>query len=307
MILTIMCGIAAAPWLLPRVVCTPGVYETRKSPAWAIVFCGLALITAASVAVFMRDIVMDQIVGRSPGAMPEWFRQLAEAGYASIKGNPSTVQVVNVGFKRDAVLFALPIAAGFPAVALYMALAGAVAAALLGASAAIVAIGNMLAEDGVGGLVWEPAPNVRVTVARVTIASVAILTGWIAMFVPADPLDLMLWGLALSASAGFPVIVLSVLWKRLNAFGACVGMVAGFGVALLAILAGEAAWLGMPGTLAATFGVPAGFAGAIVGTRHAGRPDRNVLALVRDMRLPGGETIYDREARLQRLKQQRGP
>ena len=306
-ILTVMCGVAAAPWLLPRVVATPSVYETRKSAAWAIVFCGLTMLTAASVAVFLRDIVMDQLVGRAPAALPEWFKALAAEGLASVQGAGETVQVTNLAFKRDAVLFALPLAGGFSAVVLYMALAGAVAAALLGASAAIAAIGNMLAEDGVGGLVSEPAPQMRVTVAQFAIGAVAVLTGWIAMLVPADPLDLLLWGLALSASAGFPVIVLSILWKRLNAFGACVGMIAGFVTAVLAILAGEAAWLGLPGSLAATFGVPAGFVAAIVATRLGGMPDRHVLMLVRDMRLPGGETIYDRETRLQRLKQQRGP
>jgi cation/acetate symporter len=303
MLLTVMCGVAAAPWLLPRMVCTPSVYETRKSAGWAIVFCGIVLLTAASVAVFMRDIVMDQIVGRAPGGVPEWFRQMAEAGLAGLRGNPPVVQVGHVGFKRDAVLFALPLAAGFPAVVLHMALAGVVAAALLGASAAIVAIGSMMAEDGVGGLVWEPAPQVRVTVARLAIGAVAVVTGWVAMLVPADPLDLLLWGLALSASAGFPVIVLCVLWKRLNAFGATVGMLCGFGTALLAILAGEAAWLGVPGSLAATFGMPAGFAGAIIASRMFGAPDRKVLSLVHEMRQPGRETIYDREARLQRLKQ----
>ena len=54
-------------------------------------------------------------------------------------------------------------------------------------------------------------------------------------------------------------------------------------------------------------GVPAGFIGAAVATRLAGVPDRHVLALVRDMRLPGGETIHDRDVRLHRMKQQRGP
>lgn len=307
MILTVACGVAASPWLLPRAVCTPGVYDTRKSAAWAIVFAGLALITAASIAVFLRDMVMDHIVGRPAREAPQWFRYLAETGLAGGQGNAERLALANLAFKRDGILFALPIAAGFPAVVLYMALAGAIAAALLGASAAVVAVSNILAEDGVGGLVWEPAPGMRVAVARLTLPAVAVVTGWIAMLVPADPLDLLLWGLALSASAAFPVVVLSVLWKRLNALGAIVGMVAGFVTAVLAIMAGEAAWLGVPGTLAAVFGVPAGFVAAAVATRLGGIPDRHVLMLVRDMRLPGGETIYDRETRLQRMKQQRGP
>ncbi|CAN0244074.1 unnamed protein product, partial [Phaeothamnion confervicola] len=306
-ILTLICGIASAPWLLPRACATPGVYETRKSAAWAIVFCGLIMLTAASVAVFLRDAVMDQVVGRSPSELPDWFKQLASLGLASADGSTERLALSNLKFKRDATLFALPVAGQFSPVVLYMALTGAVAAALLGASTAIVAVANMIAEDGLGGLVWEPATRVRIGVARVALAGVAILTGWIAMLVPADPLDLMLWGLALSASTAFPVVVLSVLWKRLNAFGAGVSMIAGFTTTLLAILAGEVAWLGVPSTLSAAFGLPAAFLAAGIATRIAGRPDKHILTLLRDMRLPGGETIHDREARLQRLQQQRGP
>lgn len=306
MIFTVTCGIASAPWLLPRTVSTPGVYDTRKSAAWAIVFTGLILVTCASVAVFLRDITMDQVVGKVPRDVPAWFREMIEMGHASIEGNPQRLQLANIGFKRDAVLFALPLAAKFSVVVLYMALAGVIAAALMGASSVLLAMGNILAEDGVGGLVWSPVATMRVAVARLTLPAITILVGWIAMFVPADPLDLLLWGFALSGSAVFPVVVLSVLWKRLNGFGACVGLIAGFVTALLAIMAGEAAWLGVPGTLAATFGVPAGFAGAVIATRIGGIPDRHVLTLVRDMRLPGGETIYDRDERLARLKQQRG-
>jgi cation/acetate symporter len=305
MILSVACGIAGAPWLLPRAVCTPSVYGTRKSIAWAIVFSGLALITAASVAVLLRDLMLDRVVGQAPQDVPSWFRQLVDMGFASVQGAGDRLKVEGIEFKRDAVLIALPIAAEFSPVVFYMALAGVVAAALLGASAAIVAIGNMLAEDGVAGLVWTPGTGMRVTVARVTLPAAAIVVGWVAMVVPADPLDLMLWGLALSASAGFPVIVLSVLWRRLNGFGACVGMIAGFATAVLAISAGEAAWLGLPGVLAAVLGVPAGFAGAVIASRVAGAPDRHMLALLRDMRLPGGETLYDREERLQRFKEQR--
>lgn len=305
--LTAMCGVAAAPWLLPRMVCTPGVYETRKSAGWAIVFCGLTILTAASVAVFLRNTAMEELVGKAPAALPAWFKDLVDAGLASLAGTPERVRLTDVSVKRDAVLIALPIAAGFPAVVLDIALAGIVAAALLGASSAVVAIGNLLAEDGVGGLVWEPEERLRITVARAGIAVAALATGWIAMLVPADPLDLMLWALALTASAGFPVIVLTVLWKRINATGAVVAMIAGFATAVLGIVAGEAASFGLPGPLAAVVAMPVSFLAAILATRLAGIPDRHVLALVRDMRLPGGETISDREARLRRLKQQRNP
>jgi cation/acetate symporter len=306
--LTLMAGVASAPWLLPRCGGAPGVYEARKGVGWAIVFCGLATVTAASVAVFMRGAVMDELVGRSVSQLPAWFVDLQQMGMASVDGNTRQLPLTSFSFKRDAVLFALPQAAGFSPVLLYLALAGAVAAALAGASACMVALGNMLAEDVVNGLKREPAPQQpRLAVARGMIAAVAAAGGAIALLIPADPLELLLWALALSGSAAFPVLVLSVWWKRVNAFGSLVGMIAGFAVAVLAILAGEAAWLGVPGALAAVFGVPAGLVTAIAASRVTKVPERQVLERVRDMRLPGGETIHDREIRLLRLKQRQQP
>ena len=307
MSLTVMCGVATAPWLLPRCGATLGVYDTRKACAWAVVFGGLTLLTAASVAVFLRDMVMDSLVGHAANQLPGWFERLRAIGVAATEG-AGQLPLGGFSFKRDAALFMLPIARNFPEVGLYLALAGVIGAALLGASSAITSIGLMLAEDGVSGLVWEPAAGpMRINLARGGIAAVAVLAGWIAMLLPADPLDLMLWALALSASSAFPVVVLSIWWKRLNAFGSLVGMSAGFGVALLAILAGEAAWLGMPGPLAAVFGMPAGLIGAVIATRLSPLPGRHVMQLVRDLRLPGGETMHDREIRLQRMKHLRGP
>jgi cation/acetate symporter len=306
--LALMTGVAAAPWLLPRCSVTPGVYDARKAVGWATLFCGIATLTVASVAVFMRDTVMDELVGHSASQMPVWFTSLEQMGLAAVDGNAPQLPLSSFSFKRDAVLFALPQAAGLPTVLLLLALEGAVAAALTGASAGIVALANVLAEDVVNGLRREPAaPGPRLTIARAAIVAVGIATGMVAMFVPADPLGLLLWGLALSGSAAFPVLVLSVWWKRINAFGALCGMIAGFAVAVLAILAGQAAWLGVPAALAAVFGVPVGFAAAMAASWVGRVPERHMLELVRDMRLPGGETIHDREMRLLRLQLRQQP
>ncbi len=308
MTLTVMCGIAAAPWLLPRTGTVPGVYEARKANGWALVFAGILMLTAASVAVFMRDMAMQQLATLSPDRLPDWFKQLQAMGLASVDGNMARLPLTSFSFKRDGVLFALPIAAGFPAVMLHLALAGAIAAALLGAAASMLAIGFLVAEDAVGGLVSEAPPEpLRLNLVRGATAVAALLVGWMAVFIRFDPLDLMLWALALSASTAFPVVVLSIWWKRLNAVGAIAGLITGFVVAVLAILAGEAALLGVPGRLAAVLGMPAAFLTAILATRLGPVPGRHVLEVVRDMRLPGGETVHDRDVRLQRLKRRRGP
>lgn len=301
--LTIMCGIAAAPWLLPRLATTPGVYETRKAIGWATVIAGLTLITIASVAVFMRDIVMDTLVEKRAAELPEWFRVLVSTGAARADVGVDRLALSNLSFQRDSVLFMLPAAAGLSDVVVYMALAGAVAAAALAASSAIAALGTMIAEDGINGLMWEPPPPAMALGAgRIGTLAAGLVPAFTAMMIYTDPLQLMLWALAISASAAFPVLAMSVWWKRLNAVGAIVGMVTGFTVAVLAILAGEAAWLGVPSELAAIFAIPSSVAAAIIAARMTPAPGRNVLELIRDIRLPGGETIYDRELRLSRMR-----
>lgn len=305
--LTVMCGVAGAPWLLPRLTTTPGVYETRKAIGWAVVLSGLVLLTSASVAVFMRDIVTDALVEKRPADLPEWFRVLVSAGVARADVGVDRLALSNFSFQRDAVLFILPAASGFPPVLVYTALAGAVAAAVLAASSTMAALGMILAEDGINGLVWEPPPpGLALGAGRIGTMAAGLVAAVIAVVVTTDPLQLLLWALAISASAAFPVLAMSIWWKRLNAFGATVGMITGFGVAVLAILAGEAAWLGVPSELAAVFAVPAAVLSAIVAARMTPAPGRHVLDIVRDIRLPGGETVYDRELRLARMRRRAG-
>ena len=100
---------------------------------------------------------------------------------------------------------------------------------------------------------------------------------------------------------GFVALV-SIWWKRLNALGAIAGVVCGFAVAVLTIIAGEARWIGVDGSLAGVLGIPAGLIGAIATSLLTPGPSRHVLELVRDIRVPGGEILYDREMRLARLK-----
>jgi cation/acetate symporter len=300
--LTVMAGIASSPWLIPRVTMTPGVYETRKSLGWATVYFSLIMLTAAAVAVYMRDYLMDVVKGGAPAALPEWMRRLVDLGFATVD---TAVPLTYTGFAvaRDSVLLSLPVAAEMPSVFVYFAATGIVAAALVGAGAVASALGNVIAEDVVNGLSWEPLPRTgRVHMGRLAIVGAAVVGGLVALVAPTDPLRLLLWSLALSGSTFFPVIVLSIWWKRMNAFGAIAGMSCGFGVAVLTILAGAANILGLDGALAGILGLPAGVAGAVLASITTPAPGRSVLELVREIRVPGGEVIYDREMRLLRLK-----
>jgi cation/acetate symporter len=130
----------------------------------------------------------------------------------------------------------------------------------------------------------------------------AVVGAALALALPADPMMLMIWALGLSAAAAFPVVALSIWWKRINTLGALAAMIAGFATAVLGVVAGEANLFGIPSAVAGGLAVPVGIFAAVVGSRLGPVPARHVLELVRDARIPGGETVHDREQRLLRLK-----
>jgi cation/acetate symporter len=306
--LTLTMGIAVAPWLIPRIGATPGVYETRKSMGWAVFTFGMLALTASAIAVFQREIVMSRLVGQSAAVLPEWFAALAAAGHAAVDGSLRQVPMAGFSFQRDAVLFMLPSAANLPVVLLYLTLAGAVAAAFAAICASVTALGAIIAEDGINGYRWESPPDgQRLMIVRLAMAVSVLLGASLALTLPADPLMLVLWAIGLSAAAAFPVVALSIWWKRINTLGALACMITGFIVAVLGVVAGEANMFGIPSAVAGGLAVPVGILAAIIGTKFGPAPNRQSLELVRDVRVPGGETVYDREQRLLRLKRRQRP
>jgi cation/acetate symporter len=296
-------GIAASPALLPRSGTTPGVYEARKAGGWAMLVIGLVLLTVPAVAVYLRSMLLDQVVNAPVDRLPVWFQLLQQAGIARVEARGELLALSSIGFERDAVLFALPIAAGLPQVIVYLALAGALAAALAALSASMVAAASILSEDVVHGLPNETATDsARIGTTRVALLGVGFVTAWLAVAVPADPLQLFLWALTFSAATAFPVMVLAVWWKRANAWGALVGMTAGAGVTGFVVLLSEIGAITLPSALAGAIGLPVAVGATLIGSIMTPAPDRHVLDTMRDVRVPGGETLYDREMRLQRLK-----
>lgn len=305
--LTVMAGLASAPWLLPRVSATPGVHDARKSLSWATFIFGILILTMTSVAAFMRAPLMELALASDPGQLPEWLVNLQQAGLVELTTASTQVAVGSVAFARDGVFLALPIATGLPSAFVYLAAAAAIAAALATTGAAGVALGNLLSEDVLNGLSWEPTSDtVRLLMARVMLAAAIGAGTALALVAPADPLLLMLWAVTITGATAFPVLVLSIWWKRLNEFGALAGMISGFVISTGAIIAGEAGLFSTAGTVAAAVALPVGTIAALLVSVMTPAPSRHALELVRDIRVPGGEILYDREMQRLRLKQRRG-
>lgn len=298
-----MTGTAASPWLLPRVCASPGVYEARKSLGWATVIYGIVLLTLIAIAIFVRHYMFEAVLVPQPDGVAPLLKPLMANNYAKLAAEDSRVLITTLMMKRDTVLFSLPLAAEFPKIFWLLAVAGAMAVGLAALSATTFAFANVISEDVVHGLTWGPIePASRLFIGRVSVGVALGLSVVLALAAPADPLRLWMWSLAIIGSTLFPVLILSVWWKRLTASGAITGTLAGASVAIFAILMGEAGVLGIDGRIAGILGLPIAVAVAMGISVLSRAPGRNELELVRDIRIPGGEILYDRAMRKQRLR-----
>jgi cation/acetate symporter len=143
-------------------------------------------------------------------------------------------------------------------------------------------------------------PETRVWIMRVFIGIVALCGAMVAIIAPTDPLRLVLWALSLTGASLFPVMILSVWWKRLTGTAAIAGVISGFSVGALAILTSEVGAISVPSPIAGILGLPVSFAFAIGLSLMRTETTRHTLEIVRDIRVPGGEIVYDRE--MQRLQ-----
>jgi cation/acetate symporter len=291
----LMFGTAGLPHVLTRYYTTPSVAEARTSVAWTLFFIALVYLSAPALAVLVKFEVMNNLVGSSFDALPAWMAQWA-------KVDPSLISVADVNGDRilqwgeirlgaDLVMLATPELGGLPYVISGLVAAGGLAAALSTADGLLLTISNAIVRD----VYWhEVDPHMtaerRVILSKFALLAVALVAAVLASFKPAEILPLVTASFSLAASALVPVMVLGIFWAGAKRAGAIAGMLAGLGIALYYMLANapavrvffglepeHALWLGIQPLHAGVFGVPAGFAAAIV-VSLAARASRTAAA-----------------------------
>ncbi len=308
--LSVMVGVATLPSILTRAVTTPSVFEARKSIGWIAVIVGGILLSLPAYVVFARHAVLSDLVDDLSGQLVGWVAMLEQLGIATLNGDLNQNGLDAILFTRDGALLVLPIAANFPDTIVYLVAAGIVAASLAATSAHMLSVGNMLTDDVLFGLGTEPVPSLaRAIFARGVLGLVAIIAIYLSLNLDFDPFRLMLSALSLAGSTGFVVLVLSIWWKRLNAFGSVSALLVGFivcgGYMLLTEQRVVDPIAGIDPVVTATFVVPLTALVAIVVSIFTRPPERDARNFVRDLRVPGGETIFDREGRLARGRHRR--
>lgn len=302
LMLCLMLGTASLPHILTRYNTTTSVASARRSVGWTLFFIALFYLTVPVLAVLIKYEILTHLVGQHYGDLPEWvipWRSVDPHMLSVIDANhDGVVQWSEIAMHPDMIVLAAPEIAGLPYVLSGLVAAGALAAALSTADGLLLTIANTLSHDVYYTLIDHKATaQKRVIVSKVLLLSVALLAAWVASLNTGNILFLVGAAFSIAASSFFPVLVLAVFWKRTTPRGAIAGMVTGLGVCVYYIVAtypyitrltGYAGphWFGVEPISAGVFGVPAGFAAALIASLLDRKPDARDLALVDYIRRP---------------------
>ena len=279
----LMVGTAGLPHLLTRYYTSPTVAGARSSVAWTLFFVALLYLSAPALAVLVKFEVMNNLVGSSFDALPNWMAQWArvDAALLSVEdmNGDGLVQFGEIRLGADLIMLATPELGGLPYVVSGLVAAGGLAAALSTADGLLLTISNALVRD----LYFrerprKASPEQRVILSKFALLAVALTAAFVAALKPADILPLVSASFSLAASAFVPVMVLGIFWRGTTRQGAVAGMLSGLGIAVYYLLShlpvlkahmpgwmlANGLWFGIQPISAGVFGVPAGLAAAVV-------------------------------------------
>jgi cation/acetate symporter len=308
LILCLMVGTAALPHILMRYYTTPSVKDARASVTWSLFFIFLLYFTAPALAVLVKFVVYNDVVGTAFSSLPAWVKswQAVDPSLLSITdiNKDGIVQLAEISIGGDIVVLATPEIAGLPYVVSGLVAAGGLAAALSTADGLLLTIANALSHDLYYKMIDPNAPVARrVMLSKSLLLVVAVLAALVAAQKPADILFLVSAAFSLAAAGFFPALVCGIFWKRATGLAASLGMLSGVGVTFLYMVLNQPwlreAFLGVPRAVPMTnlwwdiqpisagiWGIPLGFVVIFVVSYLTPAPDEKIQHMIEDCRYP---------------------
>lgn len=274
----LMVGTAGLPHLLTRYYTSPTVAAARASVGWSLFFIALLYLSAPALAVLVKFEVMQNLVGSSFEALPNWMAQWArvDSSLLSIEdvNGDGIVQFGEIRLGADLIMLATPELGGLPYVVSGLVAAGGLAAALSTADGLLLTISNALVRDL---YFHDPqrsaSPEQRVILSKFTLLAVALSAAFVAALKPSEILPMVSASFSLAASAFVPAMVLGIFWRGTTRQGAVAGMLGGLGIAVYYMLShvpalqflprwlmADGLWFDIQPVSAGVFGVPLGVA-----------------------------------------------
>ncbi|MBI5032444.1 MAG: VC_2705 family sodium/solute symporter [Chloroflexi bacterium] len=293
LMLCLMMGTAGLPHILVRFYTVPDPGAARRSVGWAMLFIAMVYLTAPAYAAFSRWEILQNVIGKPIGALPDWAINWANAGLIAIKdiNGDGILQFGGLRIDPDVVVLATPEIAGLPQTIAALVAAGGLAAALSTADGLLLVIASALSHDFYAHTMNPTSsPHTRLLLSRIAVLIAAVLAALVAVRRLGIIVQLVAWAFSFAASTLFPILVLGIFWKRANGRGAVAGMIAGFFTTLTYMLLNSLNpnWniLGITNVAAGIFGMPVNFAVAIIVSKLTPPPPPEVVRLVESLRQP---------------------
>jgi len=307
LVFCLMVGTAALPHILMRYYTTPSVKQARSSVTWSLFFIFLLYFTAPALAVLVKYVMYNDVVGLAYNNLPAWVQAWTKVDASLLAitdvNRDGIVQLAEIVIGGDIVVLATPEIAGLPYVVSGLVAAGGLAAALSTADGLLLTIANALSHDLYYKMLDPNAPTSRrVLLSKILLLVVAVLAAYVASLRVADILFLVSAAFSLAAAGFFPALVLGVFWKRTTGIAASIGMLAGVGVTFWYMVtthpwlrevffgtprsAPQDLWWDIQPISAGVFGVPLGFALIILISLVTRAPSKETQDMVQNVRYP---------------------
>jgi len=304
LIFCLMVGTAALPHILMRYYTTPSVKEARESVTWSLFFIFLLYFTAPALAVLVKYEVFSVLVGTPFDKLPAWIAAWTKVDATLLSvvdvNKDGIFQLNEMSIGGDIIVLATAEIGGLPYVISGLVAAGGLAAALSTADGLLLTIANALSHDLYYKMIDPNASTARrVAISKALLLVVALAAAYVAAQKPADILFLVGAAFSFAAASFFPALTLGIFWKRTTGIGASLGMIVGLAVTfyymattqpwlrgVFGVTSPVELWWGIQPISAGVFGVPAGFAVAILVSLVTPAPSKKIQELVEHVRYP---------------------
>jgi cation/acetate symporter len=254
--MSLMIGTAGLPHVIIRFFTVPKVADARWSAGWALVFIALLYLTAPAVGAMGRLNLLDTIYPNGAQAesivheeRPEWMRNWEKTGLLTFedKNGDGRIQYYNDksesfaataetrGWKgseltvnNDIMVLANPEIANLPGWVIGLVAAGGLAAALSTAAGLLLAISSAISHDLIKSVIRPGISEMgELLAARVSMGFAIALATFLGLNPPGFAAQTVALAFGLAAATIFPVLMMGIFSKRINAPGAIAGMVVG--------------------------------------------------------------------------------
>ncbi len=276
--MSLMIGTAGLPHVIIRFFTVPKVADARWSAGWALVFIALLYLTAPAVGAMARLNVLNTVqpgpVGAEDGSLlyderPDWFRTWEQTGLIQFedKNADGRIQFYNEGnatfaaqaqewgwqgseltINQDILVLANPEIAQLPNWVVALVAAGGLAAALSTAAGLLLAISSAISHDLIKGMINKNiSEQGELWAARIAMSFAIVVATYLGLNPPGFAAQTVALAFGIAAASIFPALMMGIFSKRINDWGASLGMLSGllFTVIYIFIYKG---WLFLPGT-----------------------------------------------------------